>query len=657
MMNAVLNSLRTVDDELINRVRALGPGDGLNRYVLTLSDEASIALYGVREGVQDFPSAVSVTDLMEQAEEFLSVRAKPITEVDITFYYDIEQQLDDVLYEGEAILYNGEPLKYYRFGDAKDIRRGDVIRLVSESLKLNITGVIAEVTWEPGVINITLGRERYNLVDVINGPRKDEERKTAALGLPAPIGLRAQRAEPGCRVFVNPYVNSRAVGVEVYAGPTDSFIPSVANLVARGASTEFNVPQLTSGQIFYFKARSYDSSGGLSDVAGPVQAVSGFVQGGRIEGGTIDIDAFVGDTRPIKIVTSLPPVISGDDPDYKVGMLVSLFNPPTVNGVLYRLVSTTGVTAVDWVPAVGPGSVEAGTITANEIDAGSVSTAILVADAIKSGMIDANAITAREIAAGAITADKITAKSITADQIANTTITGSLLADSTITGAKIQGGTITGANLVGATIEGRELGAYIIDGAKLALGGIGINEPTDGTMSRAFYVKDAFGVEQVRVGNITNRTGVPSGTQYGFWGTLGTNVYIRGTIRPIKVGEEFHNVTWSAPTYSVGDAGPFIYDFPVYSSITVRTGTRLVIAPFVNRINTLDNSTFRILNYSYRMKIGANPQSNYILTAGTYSNVTINFTGLMEMRTFQSGSPNSVTAQVGLTYTVYEEIL
>jgi hypothetical protein len=657
MINATLNSLRTIDDELFNRVRAFGPGDGLNRYSVTVEDASSIATYGLRETIQDFVTATSVSDLTTLANEYLAAHAEPVTEVDITFYYDIEMQLDDVLYEGEAILYDGEVLKFWRYGNAQDIRRGDTIRLVSESLNLNITGVIAELSWEPGIINIVIGKERYNLVDVLNGPQQERDRKTAALGLPTPVGLRAQRAEPGCRVFVNPYVNSRAVGVEIYAGATDSFTPSVANLVARGASTEFNVPQLTSGQIFYFKARSYDATGYYSEPTAAVQAVSGFVQGGRIEGGTIDIDKFVGDARPIKIVTSLPPVISVDDPDYKVGMLVNLFNLPSSSGKLYRLVSTTGVPATDWVPAVGTGSIEAGTITADEINAGSVSTAILVADAIKAGMIDASAVTAREIAAGTITADKITAGTITATQIASSTITGSLIASSTITGANISGGTITGANLVNATIEGDKLDDYIIDSVKLALGTIHVNNPDDGTTNRKFVVQNSAGVDQVAMGNITGRTGVPDGTQFGFWGTLGTNIYIRGTMRLISIGESYADEVWDNSTYNVGDAAVFNQDLDILGSTTVRDGTRLVIVPMVQEITSPDTSTFRILQYDYRLRVDDDIVTGYTVAAGSYDSIKLNFTGQMEIRSFSGGTPDACTCQVGVHYMVYEEIL
>lgn len=394
MINARLNEIMQDDDELFNRVKAYGPGDGINRVSVVVEDATSISTYGLRETTETFLDATSRADLTTKANDFLDAKKNPVSRGGVTLFME----------EGNEV----------------DIARGDTIRLASKELGLNTTTIVQELDWEPGQVNLTVGRDNYNLLEVINGPREDAERERAALGLPTPIGFSAQRISPGIRVFINPYANSRAVGVEIYAGPTAGFEPDQSYLLVRGASTTYDFTNLTPGDVYYFKARSYDSQGGYSDVAGPVSAIAGFVPGSRVEGGTLDLSKFVSDTRPIKIVTSLPVVVSADDPDYKVGMLVNYFTlgvAPHPYGALYRLISTTGVPSTDWVKAIDTDSIMddaitadqilANTITANEINVGSISTAILISDAIKSNMIDAEQIDASHIQAGAITISRL----------------------------------------------------------------------------------------------------------------------------------------------------------------------------------------------------------------------------------------------------------
>jgi len=633
MINAVIESITVVDDELFNRVRAFGSGDGINRMSVTVEDAISVAKYGVRETQIDFPDAVDFEDLEDYAEDFLEAHKEPITEMDITFFFDTNKGPGGQIIEGVALTHSGDEIQYYRFGDERELRRGDTIRIVSQSLGINTTGVIEELDWEPGSVSLSIGRKRYNLIDVINGPDRDNERRTASLGLAVPLGLRAQRAEPGCTVFVNPYVNSRAVGVEIYAGSASDFIPGVASLVARGANTRFDLPQLDPGAQFFFKARSYDDSGNFSDVAGPVAAISGRLPGSKIQGGTIDLDRFVPDARPIVIVDVLPVVEPGNT-TYPVGTMVNFL------GNLYRLISQTNNVSVDWKPAIGTGAIEDGsittdkilanTITANNIDAASVRTAVLIADAIKTGMLDADVITAREIQNATITGAKI----------AGGTITGSNIASATITGSQIVGGTITGTNIANATVDGANLKDLIINNSKLANDAVSADKIQTGaiTASKIFVddqiiisapgqgagaltVRNAGGAEVLRLGNITGKSGVPSGSQYGLWGELGTGVYIKGVPRIIKTGifDIFNYSGGITATLNISRDGEIIA-----GSFTVPTGKAWVISISVNSIRVFPTGVpFIISKFSFTSSWSPGTVIGNVITPGSYSDLKL----------------------------------
>lgn len=71
--------------------------------------------------------------------------------------------------------------------------------------------------------------------------------------------------------------------------------------------------------------------------------------------------------------------------------------------------------------------------------------------------------------------------------------------------------------------------------AELVVGQIDITnaERTDAALS----VKTSAGAEVLRLGNITGKSGVPSGTQFGLWGALGSGIYIQGVPMLVAVPE------------------------------------------------------------------------------------------------------------------------
>jgi hypothetical protein len=292
VINANLENLIINEDELFNRVLAVGPGDGINRAAVVVEDAVSISKYGIRETQIDVVDVANFAELAGRAESFLELHKEPVTEIDITFFYDTSTGPGGQIYEGTVLTHDGEEIEYYRFENNREVKRGDTIRIVIRSLGINTTGVIEELDWEPGSVSMSIGAKRYNLLDVVDGARLAAERGEASLGVPAPISFRATAGNPGCVVRVNPYNNSRAVGIEVYGSTSSTFAtgagkPSRDTLLYRGSSSRVELPQLVPGTQYYFVARAFDTAGKLSAFTPVVSVVAGFVTTGLIGPGQV----------------------------------------------------------------------------------------------------------------------------------------------------------------------------------------------------------------------------------------------------------------------------------------------------------------------------------------------------------------------------------
>lgn len=288
-MNIVINNIIDNDDELYNRVRAIGPGDGINRMMYVTEDAASIAAYGVREKVQEFPAVTTYSDLVTQADAYLASVSSPVKEIDFTYYFSGAITEEDVTFNGEIVTHSGSPVTQLMPGTALDLTRGDTVKVVSQSLGLSFTGVVDELDWSVGQVNVRLGQPYYNLVEVIQGPDRDRDRIDEALKLPAPIGAVATTGAPGVNVTINPYTNSRVVGTEVYADTTEGFTPDRSNLLLRSQDTKFEFPDLAGGVDYYFKLRSYDNQGNVSDFS-TASATGGFIPTTKFKVGNVVID-------------------------------------------------------------------------------------------------------------------------------------------------------------------------------------------------------------------------------------------------------------------------------------------------------------------------------------------------------------------------------
>lgn len=386
-MNCTIDEIRDTDTELFNVVRAVGPGDGINRMVVTVWDDDSIATYGAREVVQQFPLAVDVEDLEEKALEFLEGHKSPQQEVRLTYYFNSSDHDEPIHYNGDVLSMDGESFSVYSGGQSLEFKLGDTVRVVSESLEVAFTGKIEELDWSPGSVDMLVGQPAYNLIDVIRGKEEEDERNRTALGLPPPVGLIAMKDNPGVALKMNPYTNSRAVGVEIYCGTFAGFVADNSTLLEKAGGTRFKFPELESGLTFYFKVRSYDNSGEVSEFAPTVSAQSGYVDGGRVEEGSLDITPFASDLRPPRNVSALPDIDLVDG--YLPGDMV-VYDSGTGPRLYELRDDPIGSPGFDWV-----------LMTAEDLADKSI------AHQVVAGTVVAGAIGADEIAANAITVQKL----------------------------------------------------------------------------------------------------------------------------------------------------------------------------------------------------------------------------------------------------------
>lgn len=140
-----------------------------------------------------------------------------------------------------------------------------------------------------------------------------------------------------------------------------------------------------------------------------------------------------------------------------------------------------------------------------------------------------------------------------------------------------------------------------VGAAELVVGQIDLTnaERADAALS----VKTSAGTEVLRLGNITGKTGVPGGTQYGLWGEFGTGVWMRGSIR-------VRNVIWNrniAPS-STNINGSSAFNWPAngnleFTGVSSYTrpapssdGNAVVVVPVVVRVGNAYNGTTALPN-------------------------------------------------------------
>lgn len=92
--NMTVTTLSEGDEELVNVLTALGPGDGINRLQVVRRHEESIARYGEHHGVQEFEHVTTLAELVAAADAYLEQHAAPVSayRVDVQYPYGMEPE-------------------------------------------------------------------------------------------------------------------------------------------------------------------------------------------------------------------------------------------------------------------------------------------------------------------------------------------------------------------------------------------------------------------------------------------------------------------------------------------------------------------------------------------------------------------------------------
>lgn len=148
--------------------------------------------------------------------------------------------------------------------------------------------------------------------------------------------------------------------------------------------------------------------------------------------------------------------------------------------------------------------------------------------------------------------------------------------------------------------------------AELVVGQIDITNAE--RANAALSVKTSAGTEVLRLGNITGKAGVPSGTQYGLWGDQGTGVFIRGVLELVEIGEG--NGSYTMTSMTAGERrGQVGITYNVMGSFTVPAGETWYVYTALKSV--LPDSTTRLI------QAGVAPTAQWTSNPSTYSTFTL----------------------------------
>lgn len=146
--------------------------------------------------------------------------------------------------------------------------------------------------------------------------------------------------------------------------------------------------------------------------------------------------------------------------------------------------------------------------------------------------------------------------------------------------------------------------------------------------SGALSVRNSSSDEVLRVGNISGKAGVPSGTQFGLWGALGSGVYIPGSAQVIGLATTTATASSQSFTadyrYNVQLLSPNNITLP--SSVTLVAGQSLYVLPIMIDFRITGLPTYQLDSFNPTTRIDVRNSSGTWLnssmsvsTAGTYT--------------------------------------
>lgn len=253
MQNTQLESLSEGDAELATICIATGPGEGIQAMQLIVRDENAVEQYGEYPKPVTFEQAVNLADLERLAREYLEQNNGPLQALSVRAAFES--------------------------GYDPDIEQGDTVTFASVEAGLNVTERIVEINYDADGVSFSLKAPKADLTQAILDKFDEGDRAARALGLPAPVGFSVTGARPGVRLKFNPYVGSRAQGVEIHASLKPNFSPDAGTLVRRTGDTEVHLASvsfLPLGTRWYLKVASY-AGAERGEFTDELSAIAGYI--------------------------------------------------------------------------------------------------------------------------------------------------------------------------------------------------------------------------------------------------------------------------------------------------------------------------------------------------------------------------------------------
>lgn len=221
--------------------------------LLTLRNQTSVDFYGEYPKPVTFAQAVSEADLRTLALAYLEQHSNPLEALQVRAVFEE--------------------------GYDPDIEQGDTVTFASVEAGITITERIVEIAHDPDGVTFSLKSPRADLTSALLDQLSEEDRKKRALGLPAPQSFTCITARPGVRLKFNPYVGSRAQGVEIHASLEPNFEPDALTFVRKTADTEVHlsaVRHLPLAARWYVKIAAY-AGAERGEFTEELSAIAGYI--------------------------------------------------------------------------------------------------------------------------------------------------------------------------------------------------------------------------------------------------------------------------------------------------------------------------------------------------------------------------------------------
>lgn len=616
-LNAELTTLTEGDSELCNIILATSAGDGIQAMQLILRNQDSVDFYGEYPKPVTFAQAVSEADLRVLALAYLEQHSNPLETLQVRTAFE----------EGY------DPY----------IECGDKVTFTSKEAGIKVTERIAAITHGLDGVTFDLKLPRADFPSTLHDQLSEEDRKKRALGLPAPQAFTCITARPGVRLKVNPYVGSRAQGVEIHASLEPNFEPDSLTFVRKTADTEVHlsaVQHLPLAARWYVKVAAY-AGAERGEFTEELSAIAGYITTDVLDPKIEEaLDQAAADERIAEIIEEVKTgkIFTGKVSAWSVDSVSDTSKNFVTEGVAqgwslkflsgplqYRAYTVTGVPSASTVtitPTLGSGLLLAGSdyeLSSSPKLTTLGTTGVVVELSKPPGQSTFSSIKqmSDEIALSVVRdAEQYSQLALLEDEIDLRVVKGDMVASLNL-------------DPTGVRISGKRLQ---LDGETSVNGNLAITGGPTGTYGNRIRVLDIGNQEQMAFGYITGRpwgSGVLPTNTWGIWAQNG-GVFMRGVPRIVAVGRlDFIQLDFglSVPgnEFKTGSWNREITEIP---DLELKAGEKLVVALDVMGVDVSTGQSLVGHKVSPIIKVGGSSSwSNLYVPATFQSNTTVNAVG------------------------------